>query len=356
MPTKMTRALSPTARRALELLVAETVRTDYRFVSGKRLRHSLRKHGVPDFGPALRELTPTLVHYAVADRGGNDSYLITLTGLLASERAGDVRTVLAGVLAVIQRNFDANPEFTHYTHAELREVEAAVANIEPRLIDHILHSAHLINGGNGGPGAADWRWGVPQNVEAIALTQSVDTFITACVREEQAWLKAHGGPSRRADRSQPKPHVFVVHGHDHELKHIVLRVLEREGIKAIALDEQPNRGQTIIEKLEAFGEPDYAIILMSPDDLGCAKRNTRRILQPRARQNVILELGILMGTIGRRNICVVRKGDIEWPSDLSGVLHIDGDDPDGLRLRLLTELREVGILKSRGRAGWSGSR
>ncbi len=46
--------------------------------------------------------------------------------------------------------------------------------------------------------------------------------------------------------------VFIVHGHDGELKEKVARRLEQQGIEAIILSEQANRGKTIIEKIEAF--------------------------------------------------------------------------------------------------------
>lgn len=48
--------------------------------------------------------------------------------------------------------------------------------------------------------------------------------------------------------------VFIVHGHDGELKEKVARRLEQQGIEVIILSEQANRGRTIIEKIEAYSD------------------------------------------------------------------------------------------------------
>ena len=42
--------------------------------------------------------------------------------------------------------------------------------------------------------------------------------------------------------------IFIVHGHD-ELKQSVARIIEKQGIEAIILSEQANKGCTIIEKI-----------------------------------------------------------------------------------------------------------
>jgi predicted nucleotide-binding protein len=40
----------------------------------------------------------------------------------------------------------------------------------------------------------------------------------------------------------------------------------------------------------------------------------------RARQNVLLELGYFIGKLGRSRVCCLYKGELEIPSDLSGVI------------------------------------
>ena len=99
--------------------------------------------------------------------------------------------------------------------------------------------------------------------------------------------------------------VFIVHGHDDEAKETVARFVENFGIEATILHEQANRGQTIPEKFEEHaGEAGFAIILLTPDDVG-ASQDEANSLKPRARQNVVLELGYFWGRLGRERMCVL---------------------------------------------------
>ncbi len=65
----------------------------------------------------------------------------------------------------------------------------------------------------------------------------------------------------------------------------VARFLERIGFEAIILHEQANQGRTIIEKIEAHSEVGFAVVMLTPDDVGGVKDCPQ---QPRARQNVLL--------------------------------------------------------------------
>ena len=112
--------------------------------------------------------------------------------------------------------------------------------------------------------------------------------------------------------------VFIVHGHDDEVKETVARFIENFGIEATILHEQANRGQTIPEKFEEHAsEAGFAIILLTPDDVGASKDETDNP-KPRARQNVVLELGYFWGKLGRGRVCVLHKGGVELPSDMQG--------------------------------------
>ena len=118
--------------------------------------------------------------------------------------------------------------------------------------------------------------------------------------------------------------IFVVHGHDGEMKQTVARTLEKLGLEPVILHEQPNRGRAIIEKFEDCSETiSFAIILLSPDDKGCEANNFPESAKLRARQNVILELGYFIGKLGRNKVFVLFKDEInfEHPSDFVGVLY-----------------------------------
>lgn len=144
--------------------------------------------------------------------------------------------------------------------------------------------------------------------------------------------------SHQAKPGAPSPKgVFVVHGHDKASLYAVARFLEKLGLTTIILDEQPNQGRTIIEKFEASAsQVGFAVVLLTPDDVGGAVSAPQNSL--RARQNVIFELGYFVGKLGRGRACLLRKGEVEIPSDLYGVIYTDMDANDGWKLKLMKEL------------------
>ena len=131
--------------------------------------------------------------------------------------------------------------------------------------------------------------------------------------------------------------VFIVHGHDGELKQTVARIVEKQGIEAILLSEQANQGRTIIEKFEDFSDVDGAICLFTSDDVGRSKLEST--YKPRARQNVVLETGYFMGKLGRNHVVILTDDGIEMPSDLSGIVHTATTN---WQVDLLKELSAIG--------------
>ena len=116
-----------------------------------------------------------------------------------------------------------------------------------------------------------------------------------------------------------------------------------QGLEPVILHEQVNRGRTIIEKFEDFADVDFAVVLLTPDDMG-RKKDEKTDLNPRARQNVILELGFFLGKLGRQRVCPIVKGDVETPSDYDGVVYTDLDDAGGWKMKLVQELKDAGFV------------
>jgi len=148
------------------------------------------------------------------------------------------------------------------------------------------------------------------------------------------------------DSKVMKRKVFIIHGHDDALRAMVARVIERQGLEAIILHEQSNSGRTIIEKFEEYANScDFAIALFTPDDLDSDSNNQDKF---RARQNVLFELGFFYGKLGRKHTCVVKKGKIEIPSDLHGIVYVDSNSDDW-RYQLVEELKATGFDVSKDR-------
>lgn len=131
--------------------------------------------------------------------------------------------------------------------------------------------------------------------------------------------------------------IFIVHGHDGEMKQSVARIIEKQGIEAVILSEQVNKGKTIIEKLEGNSDVGGAICLFTSDDEGKGKKETE--LKPRARQNVVLEAGYFMGKLGRDHVVLLADNGIEMPSDLSGIVYTSTNN---WQFDLLKELKAMG--------------
>jgi predicted nucleotide-binding protein len=136
--------------------------------------------------------------------------------------------------------------------------------------------------------------------------------------------------------------VFVVHGHDDAAKNAAAQCIKRYGLVPIILHEQPNKGQTIIEKLIRHANAaSFAVVLLTPDDVGAAETATAS--NPRARQNVVLEMGIFIGKIGRERVCSLYKPGVELPSDMQGVIFTEMDGGGAWQSKLGQELAAAGF-------------
>jgi predicted nucleotide-binding protein len=160
----------------------------------------------------------------------------------------------------------------------------------------------------------------------------IDHVKTVTNTTEPTLLPERSGPAARK--------VFIVHGHDEGARESVARFLEQLKFDPIILHEQANQGRTIIEKIEAHGDVGFAIILLTPDDVGSVKGGD---LQPRTRQNVLLELGYFVGRLGRSRICALKRGDMEVPSDFGGVVYEPFDAGGAWKQALSRELQAAGF-------------
>jgi hypothetical protein len=132
--------------------------------------------------------------------------------------------------------------------------------------------------------------------------------------------------------------VFVVHGHDEAARLAVASFLKAIDFEVIILHEQTNKGRTVIEKFEAHSDVGFSVIILTPDDVG-GKDHTG--LQARARQNVILEWGYFIGRLKRARVFALRKGDVELPSDIVGIVWEVFDEHGAWKQKLAKELNDA---------------
>jgi predicted nucleotide-binding protein len=193
---------------------------------------------------------------------------------------------------------------------------------------------------NAGP---DW-W---ENHNAKSL-QSKISRLRGLVELLETELTLSGDSSQPQPQPPEVPHppsrrVFLVHGHNDGLLHEVARYLEKLQLQPIVLREQPSSGRTIIEKFVDFADVGYAVVLLTPDDRGGTVKAAFEEQRPRARQNVILELGYFLGKLSRNRVTALHMGGVEIPSDYTGVAFVAVDDRGAWRLELARELKASGI-------------
>jgi predicted nucleotide-binding protein len=138
-----------------------------------------------------------------------------------------------------------------------------------------------------------------------------------------------------------KDEVFVVYGHDEEARTQLEAMLRRWNLRPLILDQLPSEGQTIIEKLEKYtSSADFCVVLATPDDEGNRRgKETEKAF--RARQNVVLELGMMLSKLGRDRVAILLKDQVsmERPSDIQGLIYIAfKDDVKEAALTLAKEM------------------
>jgi len=165
--------------------------------------------------------------------------------------------------------------------------------------------------------------------------------------------------------------VFIVHGRDHEPVKELKEMLQDFGLNPIVLHEKTSEGSTTLaEKLEEHSKDvGYAFIILTPDDVGCKEIEVKEMqsqlqapflrrpvlltvgemekifesLKPRARQNVIFEMGYFWGLLQRKRVCCLLKGDVEKPSDINGVVYVSfKNSVKEAEDKILKKLRKAG--------------
>ncbi len=176
---------------------------------------------------------------------------------------------------------------------------------------------------------------------ACILRRAVRDILAACNKNEaQNYPRSEEKVRKfRSDPSREK--IILVCGPDESLRAQAARLLEKLGFDVVVLVEERGKGRTLIEKLEGRSDITRAVVLLTPDDFGRSNKEKEND-QPRARQNVILELGYFLGKLGRGKVFVVRDESVDLPSDYRGVECIELDSGGMWKLKLTEELKDTG--------------
>jgi len=156
--------------------------------------------------------------------------------------------------------------------------------------------------------------------------------------------------SATPNKSSTGNRVFLVHGHDEANLQACARFLEKLELTVTILHEKPNQGRTLIEKFVDHSDVAFAVVLLTADDQGGPVSVACEHQRPRARQNVVFELGFFLGKLGRSRVCALYDEGVELPSDYAGVAFVPLDGRKAWRLELAKEFQAAGLPVDMNRA------
>jgi predicted nucleotide-binding protein len=239
----------------------------------------------------------------------------------------------------------AGPTLEHFGWGTYVETLVAVIDRHGKIYDDATPVGMFYNGWN----LATFHWSDIGEAEqkrrnAAGFAQAVGALraivkVRPAPRLPDKPAAEHSGTAGATARSRD---VFVIHGRNEATRETVARFIERLGLNAVILHEQDNRGRTVIEKFEQNADVAFAVAVLTADDVG-GIRAPRPKLQPRARQNVIFELGYFFAALGRARVCALMDSDVESPSDVNGLVYIPLDSAGAWKFRLAAELRAAGL-------------
>ena len=139
--------------------------------------------------------------------------------------------------------------------------------------------------------------------------------------------------------------VIVVSGADDEMKQALTGALTKLSLIPLVMCEEPSQGKKIVENFSReYADVAFAVVLLSPNDFAYSKNDaaTKRKLRPQ--QDVVFELGFLLGKLGIGNVLVFFRecANFEIPTDFEGIKVTAFDDRDSWKLALIRELTNCG--------------
>jgi predicted nucleotide-binding protein len=186
--------------------------------------------------------------------------------------------------------------------------------------------------------------------EADALRMAEELFFEKASKDvtetyidpsEPATVEAQSSTLQASAPANKGGSIFIVHGHSRK-EEVDVFLRNVTGARPTILSDKAAKGRTIIEKFEQEADGSgFAVVLLTGDDLGRSKADPEEQLTPRARQNVVLELGYFIGKLGRDRVAALYDDGVELPSDYKGVEFISF--ANDWKTKLIRELNAAGL-------------
>ncbi len=224
---------TPRQREILDALAELIIGKETSYVSGKRLRASLRD--AKNFWEDIEPLCPYW-----AERSGekpNDSYRISLSGLMRSTRAEECRQVVERLLTFLALRFRSDPDFQGYTWSELKPI-LGVTDTAFSMVDRVIVSGKLMRGAGGSfkspitdaDFVQEYRWGCPEDIEEIINLRTIEEVL-AFSREVPQTMSGGANAARRTPDEFEYDVCLSFAGEDRHYVEAVAEALRTIGIR-----------------------------------------------------------------------------------------------------------------------------
>jgi predicted nucleotide-binding protein len=158
--------------------------------------------------------------------------------------------------------------------------------------------------------------------------------------------------------------VFVVHGRDEEVRQSMFALLRRLDLRPLEWEElvratrstSPYLGEVV---RNAPSQAQAALVLLTPDDvaklhpqlLGDAEPADETQLTGQPRQNVLIELGMVLMAYPERTV-IVEVGRLRHVADTAGLNVIRFDGTQSALAKIAARLKQAGCLLDDSRPDW----
>ncbi|WP_328682197.1 nucleotide-binding protein [Streptomyces sp. NBC_00343] len=192
---------------------------------------------------------------------------------------------------------------------------------------------------------------------------------TTSAAEPQASDQPSGEPSDRPPAGHDRGRsVFVVHGRDEEVRAAMFGLLRRLDLRPLEWEElvhatgkaSPFLGEVV---MNAPAQAQAALVLLTPDDvaklhphlLGNRERDDETQLTGQPRQNVLIELGMVLMAYPERTV-IVEVGRLRHVADTAGINVIRFDGTESSLAKIVARLRLAGCQLDDTRPEWRDTR
>ncbi|WP_299062071.1 nucleotide-binding protein [uncultured Actinomyces sp.] len=149
--------------------------------------------------------------------------------------------------------------------------------------------------------------------------------------------------SEKDDSENDMKKIFIVHGRNEGHKFEVSNFIrDATGLRPRILADVASEGDNLLDKLARYVDSsNFAVVIMSGDDFGYLASESDDRKKPRARQNVVFELGFCIAKLGKKNVTVLHEEGVDIPSDFNGVVYISLSQD--WKMELVRELKAAGV-------------